>query len=101
MITLPHFINLACLLFIIGLTGAVINRRNVISFLMSIELVLLSANISFVSFAAYWNHLEGQVFSIFILTVAAAEAAVGLAIMVTYFRNKQSIQIEGMNELKG
>lgn len=100
-IGLPHFLTLASLLFTIGIFGIFLNRKNVIVILMSIELVLLAVNINFVAFSAYLDDLTGQVFSMFILTVAAAEAAIGLAILVVFFRNKGTIAVEDISTLKG
>jgi NADH-quinone oxidoreductase subunit K len=96
-----HFLFLAALIFIIGICGIFLNRKNVIVILMSIELMLLSININFVVFSVYLQDLVGQIFSIFILTVTAAEVSIGLAILVVFFRNKNSIAIEDINTLKG
>jgi NADH-quinone oxidoreductase subunit K len=100
-IGLMHYLALSAVLFVLGICGILFNRKSVITILMSIELMLLSVNINFVAFSAYLQDLVGQVFSIFILTVAAAEAAIGLAILVVFYRNKSSIAIEDINELKG
>lgn len=100
-ITITHYLALAAVLFVIGVFGIFLNRKNVIVILMSIELMLLSININFVAFSAHLHDLTGQVFTMFILTVAAAEAAIGLAILVTYFRNRGSIAVEDISELKG
>ena len=100
-ITLIHYLFLASALFTLGVMGIFINRKNVIVILMSIELILLSVNINFVAFSAYLNDLSGQVFSLFILTVAAAEAAIGLALLVSFFRSRGSIAIEDISSLKG
>jgi NADH-quinone oxidoreductase subunit K len=100
-IGLAHYLMLAGLLFTIGVFGIFLNRKNVIVMLMAIELMLLAVNINFVAFSAYLGDLSGQVFTMFILTVAAAEAAIGLAILVAFFRNKGSIAIEDISELKG
>jgi NADH-quinone oxidoreductase subunit K len=100
-ITLLHYLVLASLLFTIGVCGIFLNRKNVITLLMSIELMLLSVNINFVAFSAYRGDVLGQVFTMFILTVAAAEAAIGLAILVVYFRNRGSIAVEDINMMKG
>ena len=100
-IGLGHYLTLAAIIFAIGIIGIFLNRKNVIIILMSIELILLSVNINLVSFSIYLQNLVGQVFTIFILTVAAAEAAVGLAIIVTYFKNKGSINVDQINSLKG
>ncbi len=100
-IGLGHYLTLAAIIFTIGIVGIFLNRRNVIIILMSIELILLSVNINLVSFSIYLQNLVGQVFSMFILTVAAAEAAVGLAIIVIYYKNKGSINVEQISSLKG
>lgn len=100
-IGLVHYLTLAALLFTIGVCGIFLNRKNVITILMSIELMLLSVNINFVAFSAYLGNLLGQIFTLFILTVAAAEAAIGLAILVVYFRNRGSIAVEDINMMKG
>jgi NADH-quinone oxidoreductase subunit K len=100
-IGLPHYLIVAALLFTIGVFGIFINRKNVIVILMSIELILLSVNINFVAFSAFLGDLVGQVFALFVLTVAAAEAAIGLAILVVYFRNRGTIAVEDINLMKG
>lgn len=100
-ITLLHYLVLAALLFTIGVCGIFLNRKNVITLLMSIELMLLSVNINFVAFSAYLGDVLGQIFTMFVLTVAAAEAAIGLAILVVYFRNRGSIAVEDISEMKG
>jgi NADH-quinone oxidoreductase subunit K len=100
-ITLTHYLTLAAILFVIGVFGIFLNRKNIIVILMSIELMLLAVNLNFVAFSAYLNDLHGQVFAMFILTVAAAEAAIGLAILVTFFRNKGQILVDNLSELKG
>ena len=100
-IPLTHFLTLAAILFTIGVFGIFLNRKNVIIILMSIELILLSVNVNFVAFSAYLGDLTGQVFAMFILTVAAAEAAIGLAIVVVYFRNRGSIDVDDINLMKG
>ena len=100
-IGLGHYLTLAAIIFTIGIIGIFLNRKNVIIILMSIELILLAVNINFVSFSIYLQNLVGQVFTMFILTVAAAEAAVGLAIIVMYYKNKGSIGVEQINTLKG
>ena len=100
-IGLSHYLTLAAIIFSIGITGIFINRKNVIVILMSIELILLAVNINLVSFSIYLQSLVGQVFSMFILTVAAAEAAIGLAIIVIYYKNKGSINVDQINSLKG
>lgn len=100
-ITLGHFLTVAAILFTIGVFGIFLNRKNVIIILMSIELMLLAVNINFVAFSAFLNDLMGQVFALFVLTVAAAEAAIGLAILVVYFRNRGTIAVEDINLMKG
>ena len=100
-IGLGHYLTLAAILFAIGIVGIFLNRKNVIIILMSIELILLAVNINLVSFSIYLQDLVGQVFTMFILTVAAAEAAVGLAIIVIYYKNRGSIQVEQISSLKG
>ena len=100
-IGLAHYLTLAAILFTLGVFGIFLNRKNVIIILMSIELMLLSVNINMVAFSAYNGDLEGQIFSLFILTVAAAEAAIGLAILVVFFRNRGSIAVEDVNMMKG
>jgi len=101
MITINHYLVLASILFVIGIFGVFLNKKNIIFILMSIELMLLSVNINFVAFSSYLNDIMGQIFSLLILTVAAAEAAIGLAILVIYFRNKGSISVDDINEMKG
>ena len=101
MIGLEHYLTLASALFVIGIFGLFLNRKNVIIMLMSIELMLLAVNINLVAFSAFLVDLVGQVFTMFILTVAAAEAAIGLAILVTFFRNRGSIEVEDVNVMKG
>lgn len=100
-IDLPHYLAVAAALFTIGVFGLFVNRKNVIILLMSIELVLLAVNINLVAFSAYLQDVTGQVFAMFVLTVAAAEAAVGLAILVTYFRNRGDIAVQDLNLMKG
>ena len=100
-ITLGHFLTVAAILFTIGVFGIFLNRKNVIIILISIELMLLAVNINFVAFSAYLGDLMGQVFALFVLTVAAAEAAIGLAILVVYFRNRGTIAVEDINLMKG
>tara|TARA_Y100000739_G_scaffold185904_1_gene164632 strand:- start:234 stop:545 length:312 start_codon:yes stop_codon:yes gene_type:complete len=100
-IGLGHYLTLAAIIFTIGIIGIFLNRKNVIIILMSIELILLSVNINLVSFSIYLQNIIGQVFTMFILTVAAAEAAVGLAIIVIYYKNKGSIDVEQISSLKG
>ncbi|MDG2355940.1 MAG: NADH-quinone oxidoreductase subunit NuoK [Paracoccaceae bacterium] len=101
MIAIQHFLTLSSMLFLIGVFGIFLNRKNIIILLMSIELILLAVNINFVSFSYFLDDLVGQVFTLFILTVAAAEAAIGLAILVCFFRNKGSISVEDVNVMKG
>jgi NADH-quinone oxidoreductase subunit K len=100
-IGLGHYLAVAAVLFTLGIFGIFLNRRNVIVILMSIELMLLAVNINLVAFSAFNGDLAGQAFAIFILTVAAAEAAIGLAILVVYFRNRGSIAVEDVNMMKG
>ena len=100
-ILINHYLILSSLIFILGVTGIFLNRKNVINILMSIELILLGVNINFIAFSYFSSDLIGQIFSLFILTVAAAEAAIGLAILVVYFRNKGSIDVKDVNVLKG
>ena len=100
-IGLTHYLIVAALLFTIGVFGIFINRKNVIIILMSVELILLAVNINLVAFSAYLGDLTGQVFALFVLTVAAAEAAIGLAILVVYFRNRGTIAVEDINLMKG
>ncbi len=100
-IGIEKFLILTSLLFSIGLSGIFINRNNIISVLMSIELMLLAININFVAFSALLQDLVGQIFTIFILTVAGAEAAIGLAILVVYFQNNNNIEIKEVNRMKG
>jgi NADH-quinone oxidoreductase subunit K len=101
MVGLEHYLTVAATLFVIGIFGIFLNRKNVIILLMSIELILLSVNINLVAFSAFLGDLVGQVFTLFILTVAAAEAAIGLAILVVFFRNRGSIEVEDVNVMKG
>lgn len=100
-IGLTHYLAVAAILFTIGVLGIFVNRRNVIVILMSIELILLAVNINFVAFSAFLGDLVGQVFALVVLTVAAAEAAIGLAILVVFFRNRGSIAVEDINLMKG
>jgi NADH-quinone oxidoreductase subunit K len=101
MIQLNQVLVVAAILFTIGIAGIILNRKNIIIILMSVELILLSVNINLVAFSTFGNDLTGQVYSLFILTVAAAEAAIGLAILVTYYRNRGSIAVEDINLMKG
>ncbi|WP_096701829.1 NADH-quinone oxidoreductase subunit NuoK [Magnetospirillum sp. 15-1] len=100
-IGLSHYLAVAAILFTLGVMGIFLNRKNVIIIMMSIELILLSVNINFVAFSSYLNDLVGQVFAMFVLTVAAAEAAIGLAIVVVFFRNRGTIAVEEISQLKG
>ena len=101
MITLEHYLTVAAVLFVIGIFGLFLNRKNIIILLMSIELMLLSMNINLVAFSSFMNDLVGQIFTLFVLTVAAAEAAIGLAILVSFFRNRGTIAVEDVNVMKG
>src|ERR1700733_3510538 len=100
-IGLAHYLVVASILFTLGIFGIFLNRRNVIIILMSVELMLLAVNINFVAFSSFLHDLTGQVFAMFVLTVAAAEAAIGLAILVVYFRNRGTIAVEDINLMKG
>ena len=100
-IGLSHYLSVAAILFALGFFGIFLNRKNVIVILMSVELMLLAVNINLVAFSAHLGDLVGQVFALFVLTVAAAEAAIGLAILVVYFRNRGSIAVEDINLMKG
>ena len=100
-LTLGHYLTLAALLFAISVVGIFLNRQNLIVLLMAIEMMLLSVNINFIAFSHYLGDLNGQIFVFFILTVAASEAAIGLAILVLLFRNKSSINAQDINTLKG
>ncbi len=100
-IGLGHFLTVAAILFTIGVLGIFLNRKNVIVILMSVELILLAVNINFVAFSSHLNDIVGQVFALFVLTVAAAEAAIGLAILVTFYRNRGSIAVEDINMMRG
>lgn len=100
-IGLGHYLTVAAMIFTIGVFGIFVNRKNVIILLMSVELILLSVNINLVAFSSFLGDLAGQVFAMFVLTVAAAEAAVGLAILVVYFRNRGNIAVEDVNLMKG
>ena len=101
MIGLDHYLVVAAILFTLGVAGIILNRKNIIIILMSVELILLSVNINLVAFSAICDDLTGQIFRLFVLTVAAAEAAIGLAILVTYFRNRGTIAVEDINMMKG
>ncbi len=100
-IGLPHYLTVAAILFTLGIFGIFLNRKNVIIIMMSIELMLLAVNLNLVAFSVHLQDLVGQVFAMFVLTVAAAEAAIGLAILVVYFRNRGSIRVEDVNMMKG
>ena len=100
-ITLVHYLFLSAIIFTLGVFGIFVNRKNVIVILMSIELILLSVNVNLVAFSVYSQNITGQIFTLFILTVAAAESAIGLAILVVFFRNKGSIQVEDIDSMKG
>lgn len=101
MIGLSHYLTLSAILLVIGVFGIFLNRKNVIVILMSVELILLAVNLNFVAFSQALNDLVGQVFALFVLTVAAAEAAIGLAILVAFFRNRGSIAVQDIDTLKG
>ncbi|MDA7606788.1 NADH-quinone oxidoreductase subunit NuoK [Pelagibacteraceae bacterium] len=100
-IELGHYLSLGGVIFLLGVVGIFLNRKNIIVILMSVELILLSVNINLIAFSTYSNEIVGQIFTFFILTVAAAEAAIGLAIIVSYYRNKGSIRVQDINEMKG
>ncbi len=100
-IGLTHYLTVAAILFSLGIVGIFLNRKNVIIILMSVELMLLAVNINLVAFSSYLGDLVGQVFAMFVLTVAAAEAAIGLAILVVFFRNRGTIAVEDINVMKG
>ncbi len=100
-IGLSHYLTVAAILFALGVLGVFANRKNMIVILMSVELMLLAVNVNLVAFSSFMGDLVGQVFSVFILTVAAAEAAIGLAILVVFFRNRRSIAVEDINRMKG
>lgn len=101
MIGLSHYLTVAAILFTVGIFGIFLNRKNVIIIMMSVELILLAVNINLVAFSTSLHDLVGQVFALLVLTVAAAEAAIGLAILVTYYRNRGSIAVEDVNMMKG
>src|ERR1700744_5163236 len=98
---LNSYLTVAAILFTLGVAGIIVNRKNIIVILMSVELILLAVNINLVAFSAFLGDLTGQVFALFVLTVAAAEAAIGLAILVTYFRNRGTIAVDDINLMKG
>ena len=101
MIGLAHYLTVGAILFVLGVLGIFLNRKNVIVILMAIELILLSVNINLVAFSAFLGDMVGQVFAMFVLTVAAAEAAVGLAVLVTFFRNRGDIAVDDASMMKG
>ena len=101
MIGLGHYLAVGAVLFVLGVLGIFLNRKNIIVILMAIELILLAVNINFVAFSSHLGDIMGQVFALIVLTVAAAEAAIGLAILVVYFRNRGSIAVEDVNLMKG
>ena len=101
MIGLVHYLVVAAILFALGVLGLVVNRKNLIVMLMAIELILLAVNLNLVAFSAYLHDLVGQVFAMFVLTVAAGEAAIGLAILVIYFRSRGTIAVDDVNRMKG
>ena len=100
-IGLGHYLTVAAILFTLGVFGVLVNRKNVIIMLMSVELILLAVNLNLVAFSSFLGDLSGQVFALLVLTVAAAEAAIGLAILVAFFRNRGSIAVEDINAMKG
>ena len=100
-IGLEHFLTVGAILFVVGVFGIFLNRKNVIVILMAIELILLAVNINLIAFSVYLGDMTGQVFAMFVLTVAAAEAAIGLAILVIYFRNRGTIAVDDINQMKG
>ncbi|MFZ0730359.1 MAG: NADH-quinone oxidoreductase subunit NuoK [Methylovirgula sp.] len=100
-VSLGHYLVVAAILFTLGIAGIIVNRKNIIVILMSIELILLAVNINLVAFSAFLGDLTGQIYALFVLTVAAAEAAIGLAILVTYFRNRGTIAVEDIHMMKG
>ena len=101
MIGLDHYLTVSAALFVIGIFGLFLNRQNISILLMSLELILLAVNINFVAFSSFMGDLVGQIFTLFVLTVAAAEAAIGLAILVCFFRNRGTIDVEDVNVMKG
>jgi NADH-quinone oxidoreductase subunit K len=100
-IGIGHYLTVSAILFVLGVLGIFLNRKNVIVILMAIELILLSVNINLVAFSSFLNDLTGQIFAMFVLTVAASEAAIGLAILVIYFRDRGTIAVEDVNRMKG
>ena len=101
MIGIEHYVIVSSILFVLGVLGIFLNRKNIIVILMAIELILLAVNLNFVAFSAFLHDLVGQVFAMFVLTVAAGEAAIGLAILVIYFRRRGSIAVDDVNHMKG
>jgi NADH-quinone oxidoreductase subunit K len=101
MISLGHYLVVAAILFTLGVAGIIVNRKNIIVILMSVELMLLAVNINLIAFSSFLGDLTGQIYALFVLTVAAAEAAIGLAILVTYFRNRGTIAVEDIHMMKG
>jgi NADH-quinone oxidoreductase subunit K len=100
-IGIEHYLLVSAMVFVIGICGLFLNRKNIITILMSVELMLLAVNINLVAFSVYLQNLSGQIFTFFILTVAAAEAAIGLAILVVYYRNRGTVEVQDINTLKG
>jgi NADH-quinone oxidoreductase subunit K len=100
-ISLGHYLVVAAILFTLGVAGIIVNRKNIIVILMSVELILLAVNVNLIAFSAFLGDLTGQIYALFVLTVAAAEAAIGLAILVTYFRNRGTIAVEDVHMMKG
>jgi NADH-quinone oxidoreductase subunit K len=101
MIGLGHYLTVGAILFVIGVFGIFLNRKNVIVILMAIELILLAVNVNLIAFSSYLGDMVGQVFAMFVITVAAAEAAIGLAILVIYFRNRGTIAVDDINQMRG
>ena len=101
MIGIEHYIVVSSILFVLGVLGIFLNRKNIIVILMSVELILLAVNINFVAFSVFLNDLVGQIFAMFVLTVAAGEAAIGLAILVIYFRNRGTIAVDDVRQMRG
>lgn len=101
MIGLTHYLVVAAILFVLGVLGIFLNRKNIIIILMSVELILLAVNINLVAFSSFLHDMVGQIFAMFVLTVAAGEAAIGLAILVVYFRNRSTIAVDDINMMKG
>ncbi len=101
MIGIEHYLTVGAILFVLGVLGIFLNRKNVIVILMAVELILLSVNLNLVAFSAFMHDLVGQIFAMLVLTVAAAEAAIGLAILVIYFRGRGSIEVDDINRMKG